>query len=132
MGGSSGVYTEIQPGSFMFMDNEYSSTEQEEDFHQSLFVLSTVMSDTSSHRGWVVVDAGSKAVHAASAKITVQGDDRLTYRLGGDEHGIIEGPQEVLDMLKIGTQLKLVPGHCDPTVNMYDAFIGVRDSCVIA
>ena len=50
----------------------------------------------------------------------------LTYRRGGDEHGIIEGPRDMLNSLPIGSILYLVPGHCDPCINFYDEFTACR------
>ena len=132
--GASGIYTELQPGSYAFMDVEYAQTAAVDQaaghFEHSLFVASTVISDSSSHQGWLVVDAGDKAISPGAASIKVHEHPSLSFRRGGDEHGIIEGPQELLEKLKIGTQLLLIPGHCDPTMNFYDEFIGVRNGLV--
>ncbi len=142
-GNSGGTYTEIQPGSYSVMDGEYGKTKPCDDTHydNALFVLTTVMSDSSAHPDWLVVDAGDKAVHPGSAGITVlnAGYDPttgrydpsvhasgLTYRRGGDEHGIVEGPREKLHNLPIGTKLLLIPGHCDPTINFYDYLVACR------
>ena len=142
-GGSGGIYTEIQPGSYSVMDGEYGKTNPCDDEHydNALFVLTTVMSDATAHPDWLVVDAGDKAVHPGSAGITVLDADYdpntgrynplthasgLTYRRGGDEHGIVEGPREKLKDLHIGTKLLLIPGHCDPTINFYDYFVACR------
>ena len=144
--GSNGIYTEIQPGSYSVMDGEYGQTSPCDGTHydNALFVLTTVMSDSSAHPDWVVVDAGDKAVHPGNAGITVltPGYDPttgiynpsllplhssgLSYRRGGDEHGIIEGPPEVLIDMPIGTKLLLIPGHCDPTINFYDYLVACR------
>lgn len=143
--GSNRVYTEIQPGSYSVMDGEYGKTEpvdKNRHYDNALYVITSVMSDSSTHPAWVVVDAGDKAVHPGSAGITVCAADydpttgqylpsdharsKLTYRRGGDEHGIIEGPEEVLKKLPIGTKLLLIPGHCDPTINFYDTIVCCR------
>ena len=123
-------FTELQPGSYAVMDVEYGSTEACDEgdghFDHALFVLTTVTSDTSAHPKWVVVDAGDKAIHPGSASIKVDKYPDLTFRRGGDEHGILEGPEEVLQQLSIGTILKLIPGHCDPTINFYQEFVGYK------
>ena len=71
--GSNEIYTEIQPGSYSVMDGEYGQTSPCDGTHydNALFVLTTVMSDSSAHPDWVVVDAGDKAVHPGNAGITV-------------------------------------------------------------
>ena len=126
------AFVELQPGSYAFMDNEYGQTEPCEStqghFEQSLFVLTTIMSDASAHPKWIVVDAGDKAIHPGNAAIKVSGYPELSYRRGGDEHGIIEGPEDVLAQahFEIGRILKLVPGHCDPTINFFEEFYGYR------
>lgn len=130
------VFTELQPGSYAFMDNEYGQTEPCEatqgHFKQSLFVLTTIMSDASAHPKWLVVDAGDKAIHPGNAVVKVDGYPELSYRRGGDEHGIIEGPEETLAQacLEIGRTLKLVPGHCDPTINFFEEFYGFHGDVV--
>lgn len=139
--GASGVYTEVQPGSYCVMDGEYGKTEPCDDnrhYENAMYVLATVVSDSTSHPDWVVVDAGDKAVHGGAVGITVMGPgfnpatgpgggcSGLTYRRGGDEHGIIEGPREVLDAMPIGSLVYLIPGHCDPTINMYSEFTACR------
>lgn len=122
-------FTELQPGSYSVMDVEYSSTEacdKKGHYDNALFVQTTVTSDSSTHPQWVVVDAGDKAIHPGNASIKVYGYPDLTFRRGGDEHGILEGPKAVLNQLTIGTILKLIPGHCDPTINFYEEFVGFR------
>lgn len=123
-------FTELQPGSYAVMDVEYGQTEACDDgihFEHALFVLTTVTSDANAHPKWVVVDAGDKAIHPGSASIKVHEYPDLTFRRGGDEHGILEGPEDILKQLNIGTVLKLIPGHCDPTINFYDEFIGFKE-----
>jgi D-threonine aldolase len=121
------------------MDGEYGGTQPCHDdshYKNAMFVLTTVMSDASTHPGWLVVDAGDKAVHPGSVGVTVlppgfnpavdgmtsSEEGGLTYRRGGDEHGIVEGPAHIIAKLPIGSQLWLLPGHCDPTINFYDEF----------
>ena len=126
----SGVYTELQPGSYAFMDVDYQKNALAPDqhhFEQSLFVVATVMSAPSGDRA--VVDAGLKSFSLDSGLPQVYGARGLTYVKATDEHGVIAVAAEA-SPLRIGDRLWLVPGHCDPTVNLYDWIVGVRGSRV--
>ncbi|MDW8314687.1 MAG: DSD1 family PLP-dependent enzyme [Rhodovarius sp.] len=119
---ASGVYTEIQAGSYVFMDADYARNQEAPPFRQSLFVLATVMSVAGD--GICVVDAGHKAVPTDSGMPLVAGRPGLIYAGASDEHGKIlvqDGPRPAL-----GEKLRLIPGHCDPTVDRYDWYVGVR------
>jgi len=122
----SGVYTELQPGSYVFMDVDYQKNAlapDEHHFEQSLFVLATVMSAPTGDRA--VVDAGLKALSVDSGLPQVYGARGLTYVKATDEHGVIAVGADA-QPVSIGDRVWLVPGHCDPTVNLYDWFVGVR------
>ena len=126
----SGVYTELQPGSYVFMDADYgrnSLAPDQHSFEQSLFVLSTVMSTPSRER--VIVDAGLKASAFDSGAPLVHDAPGLVYEKGSDEHGTVSVAREVAAP-RLGDRLWLVPGHCDPTVNLHDWIVGVRDDRV--
>jgi D-serine deaminase-like pyridoxal phosphate-dependent protein len=120
---ASGVFTEIQAGSYAFMDADYARNQDPPPFRQSLFVLATVMSRAIP--GVAVVDAGHKAVPTDSGPPLVHGRPGLRYASASDEHGklLVEdgGAAPAL-----GERLRLVPGHCDPTVDRYDWYVGVR------
>jgi D-serine deaminase-like pyridoxal phosphate-dependent protein len=129
---ASGVYTEIQAGSYIFMDADYSRNLDSAGqgittFGQSLFVLSTVMS--TSRPGAAVVDAGLKALAVDSGMPLVWQRPDLEYVSASDEHGKITVPSEA-EAPKIGEKLRLVPGHCDPTVDRHDWYVGVRSGRV--
>jgi D-serine deaminase-like pyridoxal phosphate-dependent protein len=124
---ASGVYDEVQPGSYIFMDADYGGNLDADGrpvsrFEQSLFVLATVMSHPVPARA--VVDAGLKAHSVDSGMPLVGGVAGARFTRASDEHGIIEldGPGTV----STGEKIRLVPGHCDPTVNMHDWFVAVR------
>ena len=124
---ASGVYNEIQTGSYVFMDADYgrnldASGRERAPFRQSLFVLATVMSAARS--GVAVVDAGHKAVAVDSGLPLVAGRAGVAYVGASDEHGklVAEGGEAP----KLGEKLRLIPGHCDPTVDRYDWYVGVR------
>lgn len=126
----SGVYNEIQPGSYVFMDADYNRNLGEDGrpvrfFEQSLFVWSTVMSRTNPQRA--IVDAGLKALAFDSGMPLVAGED-AEYVKASDEHGVLKTPPG--SKLKLGHKVRLIPGHCDPTVNLYDWIVGYRDGMV--
>ncbi|MDP1741968.1 DSD1 family PLP-dependent enzyme [Polaromonas sp.] len=118
---ASGVYGELQAGSYLFMDRDYADNEADPAqpvFEHALFVKSQVMSVSASH---AVVDAGHKS-HAIDSGLPAVHGLALDYSNGGDEHGIVRGA--VLPAL--GDTVWLIPGHCDPTVNLHDHLLGVR------
>ena len=118
---ASGVYGELQPGSFLFMDADYASNEAAPAapvFEHALFVKTQVISVCATH---AVCDAGHKS-HAIDSGLPRMWNSTLAYGNGGDGHGILRGP--VLPAL--GDTLWLVPGHCDPTVNLHNQLVGVR------
>ena len=126
---SSGVFGELQSGSFLFMDADYARNEPDSAqpaFEHALFVKTQVISKASTH---AVCDAGHKS-HAIDSGLPLvlqsAAGRGLVYANGGDEHGILrtQDPQRPLPAL--GSTLWLIPGHCDPTVNLHDAYIGVR------
>jgi D-serine deaminase-like pyridoxal phosphate-dependent protein len=125
--GGSGVWNELQPGSYLFMDADYAKNARDEEgltpaFEHALFVLATVMSLSPDR---AVVDAGHKALSNDSGFPAVWGKPGVSYGRPSDEHGVLEfgtGPWRPY----LGEKLLLVPGHCDPTVNLYDWFVGVR------
>lgn len=123
------VYDEIQPGSYIFMDRDYADNTRGPDdvaFEHALFVVTTVLSQPAAGRA--VVDAGLKASSVDSGLPTVWPAPglapELAYQGASDEHGVLDsGPGRPP---AIGTRLLLVPGHCDPTVNLYDDLICIR------
>jgi len=124
----SGLYTELQCGSYVFMDADYNrnldrSGKAVPEFEQSLFVWATVMSRPSADRA--IVDAGLKAYSVDSGMPVLPDFPDVVLARASDEHGRldIKGKVEGLD---IGEKIRLTPGHCDPTVNLHDWFIGIR------
>jgi 3-hydroxy-D-aspartate aldolase len=125
---ASGVYNELQAGSYVFMDADYARNLDEAGqpvgtFRHSLFVLATVMS--APRHGVAVLDAGHKAVAVDSGMPSVWQRPDIRYVGASDEHGKLEVGSETA-MPKLGEKLRLVPGHCDPTVDRYDWYVGVR------
>ncbi len=129
---ASGVYTEMQAGSYVFMDADYARNLDESGalvstFRHSLFVLGTVMSQ--SRPGVAVLDVGHKAVSIDSGMPTVWQRPDFHYVSASDEHGKLDVGSETAAP-KLGEKLRLVPGHCDPTVDRFDWFVGVRNGRV--
>jgi D-serine deaminase-like pyridoxal phosphate-dependent protein len=124
------VYTELQPGSYVFMDADYARNAlapDEHAFEHSLYVLSTVMSVPARERA--VVDAGLKALAVDSGLPEVHAARGLRYAKVSDEHGVLEvDPSQAQPA--IGERVWLIPGHCDPTVNLYDWLVGMRGTRV--
>jgi D-serine deaminase-like pyridoxal phosphate-dependent protein len=121
---ASGVYTEVQAGSYCFMDVEYGLVEGfPREFEQSLFVLATVMSRPAPDRA--VLDAGLKALSVDKGMPGVRDLPGATYQRASDEHGVLQ-LEEGARGLAIGDRVRLVPGHCDPTINLYDWYVAVR------
>jgi D-threonine aldolase len=128
---ASAVYDEIQPGSYVFMDVDYARNDWTESgiprFEHSLFVWTSVMSRTTPERA--IVDAGLKASSVDSGMPRVADIEGVEYVKASDEHGVLQLNGRTL---ALGDKLKLIPGHCDPTVNLYDYFVCVRDGRVEA
>ena len=130
---ASGVYNELQPGSYVFMDADYARNlkqdgQPNDEFEHALFVQATVMSTPTRERA--CVDAGLKAFSVDSGMPTAWGHENLEFVRASDEHGVLD----VAPGANIGRGAKLlfVPGHCDPTVNLHDWYVGVRDGRVEA
>ncbi len=124
---ASGVYNEIQPGSYIFMDADYNRNLGDDGrpvqhFEQSLYVWATVMSHATAERA--VVDAGLKALSVDSGMPLVADLPGVEFLKASDEHGVLKLPQG--SQVKVGDKIRLIPGHCDPTVNLYDWIVGVR------
>ena len=132
---ASGIYGEIQVGSFMFMDADYALNLPQPDqpvFEPALFVKAQVMSRSDTH---AVCDAGHKshaidsglpAIHAVHPAHPSQNTFDLVYANGGDEHGILRSAAPGGPLPELGDIVWLIPGHCDPTINLHDQMIGVR------
>ena len=141
-GGSTGTYnidsdldgvTELQVGSYIFMDTDYRRIggrggDTYDDFGHSLTVLTTVVS--TNHADRVSLDAGIKSF-ATDRSFGPETNDvsGVTYRFGGDEFGILtlDNPSRPLH---VGDQLEFLVPHCDPTVNLYDRIYACRQDRV--
>lgn len=130
---ASGVYGELQTGSFLFMDADYAANARDPAqpaFEHALFVKTQVLSTCATH---AVCDAGHKAHAIDSGLPTVHAlpaAQALRFANGGDEHGVLHPDPSAGNtsgwLPAWGATLWLVPGHCDPTVNLHDHLLGVR------
>ena len=125
---NSGVYNELQCGSYAFMDADYGRILDENgkridqgEWENALFLLTSVMSHTKADKA--IVDAGLKAQSTDSGLPVIFGRSDVEYLKCSDEHGVVGDPDGVL---KVNDKLRLVPGHCDPTCNIHDWYVGVR------
>ncbi|NGQ90701.1 DSD1 family PLP-dependent enzyme [Rhodobacter sp. HX-7-19] len=130
--GNSGVYNELQCGSYAFMDADYGRILDKDgkridqgEWENALFILTSVMSHAKADRA--ICDAGLKAQSVDSGLPVIFGRTDVKYIKCSDEHGVIEDPAGVL---KVNDKLRLVPGHCDPTCNVHDWYVGVRNGKV--
>jgi D-serine deaminase-like pyridoxal phosphate-dependent protein len=125
---SSRVFGELQAGSFLFMDADYAANERDPaqpQFEHALFVKTQVISAQADH---AVCDAGHKshAIDSGPPKVlALNPESELEYLNGGDEHGILRPAGINHRVPEIGRKLWLIPGHCDPTVNLHDVMVGV-------
>ncbi|KAK9807728.1 hypothetical protein WJX72_007297 [[Myrmecia] bisecta] len=123
----SGVFTEVQPGSFAFGDADYRINEGWQSlWQQSLWLLATVMSRNVA-AGRAVLDAGLKAASLDSGPPVLPaeatGGVPMQFLSGGDEHGVLLMPKEAAEegrLPNLGELLRLIPGHVDPTMNQHD------------
>ncbi|GLU30749.1 DSD1 family PLP-dependent enzyme [Trinickia caryophylli] len=117
------VFTEMQVGSYVFMDAEYAqvlSAASDTRFETSLFVQSTVVSVNAPD--WVTVDAGIKSFATDSGiPLAARGiDGPSQYAFFGDEHGklVVDAPHRPT----LGAHIEFVAPHCDPTVNLHQVY----------
>jgi D-serine deaminase-like pyridoxal phosphate-dependent protein len=130
---SEGIFTELQIGSYIFMDVQYNEVRLTEDspspFYPSLFVLSSVVS---TNNAFAIVDAGLKCFATDGPKPSVFSgtSQAATYQFMGDEHGKIIQPDQN-SQLPLGHVLQFITPHCDPTVNLYDFYHCVRGNTLV-
>ena len=128
--GTSGIYNEMQCGSYIFMDADYQRVKEDggnfiHEFENSLFIWTSIMSKAKDEKA--ICDAGLKAQSVDSGLPVIFGRADIEYIKCADEHGVITDPN---NSLKLNDKLKLIPGHCDPTCNVYDWYVGIRDGKV--
>ena len=144
-GGGTGTYnidhetvglTDVQVGSYVFMDAQYLSIGGEQDlevysdFAASLTVMTTVLNDQ--YEGRATSDAGAKACTINQPWPIIKGESDMTYRSGSDEFGTILYGDNPSRNYKVGDKLEVIVSHCDPVVNLYDQMYAIRGDKVEA
>lgn len=128
-GGGTGTYhlnrwvTEIQAGSFTLMDSDYGRAGLP--FRQALFLWLTVVSVNPA--GWAVGNGGLKALGMDHGNPVVV-DHAILYC--ADEHTVF-APVEGGVLPRVGTHIRVIPSHVDPTVAYHERMYVVRDDTVI-
>lgn len=142
---ASGVYTELQAGSYAFMDGDYGANDWSDAlaFRNSLFLLTTVMSAPTADR--FVVDAGLKSTTVESGLPRIAESVGLQYTAANDEHGVLQVIRPAADSssseavsradtahasVRLGDTLRLIPAHVDPTFNLHDQLVTYRNGVV--
>jgi D-serine deaminase-like pyridoxal phosphate-dependent protein len=119
--------TEVQPGSFIFMDSDYRNAVGSY-FSHSLTIISTVISKSASVRR-VTIDAGLKTLTTDSGFAEPKDMPGVTYTPMGDEHGWLQWEDNAPDIL-IGARVEMIPSHIDPTVNLHDFYYAHRKGVI--
>lgn len=133
--GRLGVFTELQVGSYPFMDVDYLACDLTGDgverFRPALFVWTRVLSNR--HVGFVTTDAGSKcfATDGPAPAPAAGAPPGSSYAMFGDQFGRIELPPGE-ERLPVGTLVRCIAPHCDPTVNLWDQLVCVRGDTIEA
>ncbi|MEM7385713.1 MAG: DSD1 family PLP-dependent enzyme [Verrucomicrobiota bacterium] len=141
-GGGTGTYkmqhlipgfTDVQAGSYVFMDRQYLAIGNEngpvyDDFEPSLTVIATVLNNRFLPR--LTTDAGAKALTINTPRAGVIGEPDADYNAGSDEFGVITFKSPPKRTYAIGDHLELTVPHCDPVVNLYNEIYGIRDGVV--
>lgn len=118
--------TEVQPGSFLFMDTDYRNAVGRE-YSNSLTVLATVLSKQGPT--CVTIDAGLKSLTTDSGLAECKASG-YTYGVLGDEHGSLTWEDGQAVQLKIGDTVEMVPSHIDPTINLHDMYYAHRGGLI--
>ena len=127
-----GGLREIQPGSYVFMDNQYERVEHSEDgssirFVRALTILGTVISRPSEHHA--ILDVGLKAASIDGGVPEAKDFSSEGFTFAGDEHGVLMfAPPDQAP--RVGAKVELYPGHSDTTVNLFDRYVVVRGGVV--
>jgi D-serine deaminase-like pyridoxal phosphate-dependent protein len=114
--------TEVQPGSFIFMDVAYRNA-TDAAYRNALKLVSTVISKSSDHR--VILDAGTKSLSVDMGNAEPFHRPSWSYRPAGDEHGILESEVDLIELVP-GDRIAMLPSHIDTTVALHDTFHIVR------
>ena len=124
--GSCPTMTEVQAGSYVFMDTTYRAVRPE--FDVSLALLTTVISRP--QPAYIVTDAGLKALSKEFGLPKLANIPGADVRYLSEEHGVIDLAEPGAVDLRPGDKVSLVPSHCCTTVNLHDKLYAVRKDIV--
>jgi D-serine deaminase-like pyridoxal phosphate-dependent protein len=117
--------TELQPGSFIFMDTDYRNAVGTF-YSNSLTLLSTVLSKQGDRQ--VTIDTGLKSLTTDSGLAECK-DPRYKHQNLGDEHGSLSW-EEGTPTLAVGDRVEMIPSHIDPTINLHDFYYAHRKGVI--
>lgn len=128
------VINELQAGSYIFMDRQYANCDLTgqgwQPFEYALFVEARVVS--ANHRGIATIDVGFKTLSTDGGVPAILSGAPVgaSFHFMGDEHAAIVDPGASHEW-QIGDLVRLAVSHCDPTVNLYDAYHVVSGDTLI-
>lgn len=122
------TYTDLQAGSYAFMDAEYraiaaAGSDRFDYFEPALFVLTTAISQP--RAGLLTVDGGYKAFASDTVVPELRDYPSVRFHFGGDEHGILQLPGDGSGP-RLGERIYMITSHCDPTINLHDWYWPVQ------
>jgi len=137
--------TDIQPGSYIFMDARYANVEGVE-FEQSLTVLTSIVSHP--EKDIYICDAGTKSMSqefglpltlpSLNLEVTNMSEEFITLVSRPDPLREAEEYLGNLDelygsagfKLGLGSKVHLIPSHCCTTCNLHDVLYATRNGVV--
>ena len=127
MGNYPGI-TEVEAGSYVFMDAKYSAIEGLEAYGNALTVLTTIISRPTPEKA--ICDAGLKTLAFEFGTPVVKGREDILYERPSDEHGRLK--VDPSSRLKTGDKIELIVTHCCSNTNLFDYFHCIRDGSLEA
>lgn len=127
-----GVLNELQVGSYVFMDRQYLDCDLSDEggspFETALFIDTHVISANAP--SMATIDSGFKALSTdgGNPAIAAGAPADAAFFFMGDEHAALIAPGHEF---RLGDRITLTAPHCDPTVNLYDAYHVVRGETLI-
>lgn len=137
-GGGTGTYaitgdipgiTEVQAGSYLFMDTRYRGIEGLEAFDVALTLLTTVISRP--QKGRAVIDSGRKAIAQDFGLPEIKDHPGAKLVALAEEHGIVTLEETDQDW-RVGDKIELIVSHCCTTINLHDRYFAIRNGSLEA
>jgi D-serine deaminase-like pyridoxal phosphate-dependent protein len=125
--GTTKPVTEIEAGSYVFMDSTYRKVRPE--FETALTVLATIISRPTQQR--VIIDAGKKSLTTEFGLPEVYDAEGLELQRLSEEHGALVTTDAHGQQFRPGDKIQILPSHCCTTVNLYDALYVLQGGVVV-